>query len=181
MYLRTLTEQQRKGGDLQTYATQFLRNVKVLINNGKISHYTACDEFYGGLMEQVKLELKRRLNSNWTNVEGLNAETIIKGVIDMEAEWIERQNLMCCIAPSFPIPPPVQYSNLPHVSQQLNPPQNTRLPDPTSVRQKPHNFTPALVPKQNQYIEELTSMLSKMMLLMAEMANTIKTQPSQQY
>ena len=176
-YLRTLAEQQKKGGDLQMYTTQFLRIVKVLINNGKISHYTACAEFYGGLTEQIQLELQRRLNTNWTNVEGLNAETIIQGVIDMGEERIERRNLMCCTAPPIPIQPPVQYSNSPHVPQQLHPPQNAQSHDP--VGQTPHNFTPAPAPKQNQ-VDDLASMLNKLSLSMAEMTNVIKTQQQSQ-
>ena len=85
-------------------------------------------------------------------------------------------NVLYTTAISNTSPSPI--SNPPHVSQQLNPLQNTQPHDPTSVGQSPHNFTAAPAPKQNQHMEELQSMLSKMTLSMAEMANAIKTQCS---
>ena len=150
-----------------TYATQFKRIAKALIANGKISQYGACAEFYGGLPERTQEDLQRRLNIYWTNVAQLNVETIIQDVITMETEREERKNLMHSTTTAL----------LPEA-----PPKNPPSSNNPSVARAPHEFTSAPAPRQNQPIDDLASMLSKITLSMAEMANAIKTQQSpQQY
>ena len=129
-----------------------------------MTQYTASVEFYGGLTEKTQDDLQQRLSINWTNVGELNAEAIIQGVIDMEAERIERQNLMCCTAPPFPAMLPGQHS-----------PQSTQLPQDFLGR-TPHNFTPAPAPEQNLRLSELAAVVNELTIYMAEMANAIKAQ-----
>ena len=104
-------------------------------------------EFYGGLTEQTQDDLQRRLKIDWSDVGGLNVETIIQDVITMETELAELKDLM--------------YSS------------TTALP---AVGHTPHNFTPAPAPKQKQVDDELAAVLNKLTLSMAEMANAIKAQ-----
>ena len=63
-YLRSLAENQKKKGDvdIKVYATQFKKIVGVLVREGKLSRYSACAEFYGGLPEKVQEDVQRRLN-----------------------------------------------------------------------------------------------------------------------
>ena len=124
-----------------------------------MTQYTVCVEFYGGLTEKTQDYLQQSLSINWTNVGELNAEAIIQGVIDMEAERIERQNVMCCTAPPFPVPPPAMLPG------QHSPQGRT-----------PHNFTPAPAPEQNLRLSELAAMVNELTISMAEMTNAIKAQ-----
>ena len=54
--LRSLGEKQKKTGsvDIKLYATQFKKIVRVLVREGKLSPYSACAEFYGGLPDKIQ-------------------------------------------------------------------------------------------------------------------------------
>ena len=54
-YLRSLAEKQKKKGnvDIKLYATQFKKIARVLVREGKLSPYSACAEFYGGLPDRI--------------------------------------------------------------------------------------------------------------------------------
>ena len=55
-YLRSLAEKQKKKGsvDIKLYATQFKKIARVLVREGKLSPYSACAEFYGGLPDNIQ-------------------------------------------------------------------------------------------------------------------------------
>ena len=58
-FLRSLAESQKQkvATGLKAYSTQFMRIVKVLLDEGKMTQYTVCTEFYGGLPEYMQDEV----------------------------------------------------------------------------------------------------------------------------
>ena len=120
-----------------------------------MTQYSACVEFYGGLTEQTQDDLQRILKLDWSDVGGLNVETIIQDVITMETELAELKDLMHSSTTALPQNPSCNIPAVGHV---------------------PHNFTPAPAPKQNQVDDELAAVVNKLTLSMAEIANAIKAQ-----
>ena len=55
-----------------------MRIVKVLLDEGKMTQYTACAEFYGGLSENTQDEVQRNLKIDWSDVRALNVEEVIQ-------------------------------------------------------------------------------------------------------
>ena len=90
-FRRSLAESQKQKGatGLKAYSTQFMRIVKVLLDEGKMTQYTACAEFYGGLPENMQDEVQRNLKIDWSDVRALNVEEVIQEVIDMEDRRLE--------------------------------------------------------------------------------------------
>ena len=108
-YLRSLTEKQKKKGnvDIKIYATQFKKIARVLVREGKLSRYSACAEFYGGLPEKVQEDVQRWLNMDWTSTANLDVDRIMQEVIDLENGKLERQRFLHSThSTTAPIPTP---------------------------------------------------------------------------
>ena len=120
-YLRSLAERQKCKGieGLKIYATQFKKMSKVLVRDGKLSKYGACAEFYGGLPDQVREDIQRRLNIDWTKPEDLDIDGIIQEVINQEDGKLERQRFLRSThhtPPSIPTLTPAPFSS--HIALQ---------------------------------------------------------------
>ena len=78
-YLCSLAEKQKKKGrvDIKLYGMQFKKIVRVLVREGKLSPYSACAEFYGGLPDKIQEDVQRCLNIDWTNTVALDMESIL--------------------------------------------------------------------------------------------------------
>ena len=95
-YLCSLTGNQKKkrNVDIKLYATQFKKIARVLVREGKVSPYSACAGFYGGLPDRIQEDVQRRLNIDWTNTAALNMDSKLQGVINLENGKLERQRFL---------------------------------------------------------------------------------------
>ena len=161
-YLRSLAEKQTKKGnvDIQLYATQFKKIAPVLVREGKLSPYSACAEFYGGLPDRIQEDVQRRLNIDWTNTAALNMDSILQEVINLENGKLERQRFLhsthSAHSEAAPTPAP-----------SFEPKQEVNVfPSP------PQELCPAPAPKETSpQIDSLTSLMERMSISKAEMAS----------
>ena len=95
-FLRTLADRQRKKGsaDIIAYSTQFKRIVRALIDQHKISQYSACAEYFGGLPELLQDQVQRGLDISFTQPDRLDINRVIQGVIDIEDRKLERKRML---------------------------------------------------------------------------------------
>ena len=161
-YLCSLTGNQKKkrNVDIKLYATQFKKIARVLVREGKVSPYSACAGFYGGLPDRIQEDVQRRLNIDWTNTAALNMDSILQGVINLENGKLERQRFLHSThsAHSEAAPTPTPSSEPKHEVNVLPPP--------------PQEFRPAPAPKETSpQIDSLTSLMERMSISMAEMAS----------
>ena len=161
-YLRSLAEKQTKKGnlDIKLYATQFKKIPRVLVREGKLSPYSTCTEFYGGLPDRIQEDVQRRLNIDWTNTAALDMDSILQEVINLENGKLERQRFLHSThsADSEAAPTPAPSSE---PKQEVN-----VFPPP------PQEFCAAPAPKQTSpQIDSLTSLMERMSISMAEMVS----------
>ena len=95
-YLCSLAEKQKQKSklDIKLYATQFKKIARVLVREGKLSPYSACMEFYGGLRDRIQEDVQRRLNIDWTYTAALDMDSILQEVINLENGKLDRQRFL---------------------------------------------------------------------------------------
>ena len=163
-YLRSLGEKQKKKAsmNIKLYATQFKKIARVLVREGKLSPYSACAEFYGGLPDKIQEDVQRRLNIDSTNTAALDMASILQEVIDLENRKLERQRFL-------------HSTHFTHSEAAF-----TATPTPSSESKHkayvapppPQEIRPAPAPKETSpQIDSLTSLMERMRISMAEMAN----------
>ena len=170
-HLRSLAELQRRKGaeDLKAYATQYKKIAKVLIGDGKLSKYSTCAEFYGGLPEVVQEDLQRRLNIDWTTPEAPEVDNIIQEVIDLEDSKLERQKLLRSTHSA-----PAPTASTPEHKAHVVPPQeirsapapegNSQLKDYLTELMDRINVSMVEIAKRNAQMDNLIAIVGEMSL-----------------
>ena len=166
-YLCSLAEKQKQKSklDIKLYATQFKKIARVLVREGKLSPYSACMEFYGGLRDRIQEDVQRRLNIDWTNTAALDMDSILQEVINLENGKLDRQRFLHSThsAHSEAAPTPTPSSE---PKQEVN----VAPPLPQEIRSAP---VPKATPRSDNmpHIDDPTSLMERMSISMAEMAN----------
>ena len=118
LFLRSLAHKQRQHTaagttDLIAYSMRFLKIAETLIQDQRITQYTACAEYLRGLPDKVQDNVQRNLGIEWDNARDLDVGAIIRNIIEMEDRRLERIRVLGSTAgpgsntsPPLSIPPP---------------------------------------------------------------------------
>ena len=190
-FLRTLAERQRAKGtaakgteNIKAYCLQYKRIARALIGQGKISQYSACAEFFVGLPEKVQDEVQKNLGISFTQSNRLDINRVIQEVINIEDRKLERKRILHYVAgptsiTNFPAGP-INISSLP-VAIALHTVRNGPKPkDPT----RDLGYMPLPVSAQHVTVstptDNLSTLIGRLNLSLADMVNTLKQHPPQQ-
>ena len=187
--------------DIKLYGTQFKKIGRVLVIEGKLSPYSACAEFYGGLPDRIQEDVQRRLNIDWTTTAALDMDSILQEVINLENTKLERQRFLhsthsahseAAPTPATSFEPKQEVNVLPPPRQEFRPapaPKETSLQinSLTSLMEQ-MSISMAEMESKNGRIEELTALVNKLSLNMANQGGSYTNPqpqprygPSQQY
>ena len=102
-FLRSLADKQRQIAaaatnagttDLMSYSVKFLKIAETLIQDQKITQYSACAEYLRGVPDKIQDNVQRNLGIEWDNARDLDVGAIIRNVIEMEDRRLERIHVL---------------------------------------------------------------------------------------
>lgn len=107
-FLRVLVERQRNEGDedVQGYCSQFKRISEQLMARNGLSQYSAVAELFGGLSEELQIEVQRNIEKDFFQSDNLEICAIIKELLSIEDSKNER--LMIVQSAGGPVNPDIQ-------------------------------------------------------------------------
>ena len=142
-FLRTLAERQRNGGydDIPSYCGQFQRIAEELMARNRLNQYAAVAEFFGGIPEELQIEVQRNLGKNFSLSDDLDIKVVIEEVLNIQESKDER--LLMIQSAGRPVNP-----NIPNLFTSTAPAPvipSVRVPKTTAVLAFP-SFVPSFAP-----------------------------------
>jgi hypothetical protein len=153
--------------ELREFAQEFRRLATVLIDNGKLSQYSACADFMSGLTEKEQDELQQSVDIDWEDTAQLKIETLMKDVIGREDRRRERNRLLTSTLPIGEIPgasvlvnsdpktAPISVSGNTTQPTQIIPPTRINSNNPASTRSSDIDFLTKQMSEMSIAVTEL--------------------------
>ena len=106
-FLRTLAERQRNGGfnDIPSYCGQFQRIAEELMARNRLNQYAAAAEFFGGIPEELQIEVQQNLGKDFAQSDDLDIKAVIEEVLNIQDSRDER--LMMVQSAGGPVNPDI--------------------------------------------------------------------------
>ena len=169
-FVRTLSERQQNSQfkDVPGYCSQFQRIAEELMARNRLSQDSAVAEFFGGISEDLQIEIQHKLETDFCQSEDLNIQAVIEVVLTIEERQDERLRIVQ--SAGGPINPHIlnMFSTLKPETQP-----SAQVPKTTVVPAFPTLTPTVLTVVPSRAMDDLSQLLGKLSLSLADTVSAL--------